>query len=96
MYGKYNEDVRKHDSPACQLLTELLDRIKKIEDEKNALSLKNLAVNGKDLIEIGIPAGKELGSILTELFETVLEDPAQNQKETLLNIAKKIYENRNL
>lgn len=96
MYGKYNEDVRKHDSPACQLLTELLDRIKKIEDEKNALSLKNLAVNGKDLIEIGIPAGKELGSILNELFETVLEDPAQNQKETLLNIAKKIYENRNL
>ena len=42
MYGKYNEDVRKHDSPACQLLTELLDRIKKIEDEKMPLALKPL------------------------------------------------------
>ncbi len=47
-------------------------------------------------MEIGIPGGKMLGEILNELFETVLDDPSQNTKETLLNIAKKIYENRNL
>ena len=47
-------------------------------------------------MEAGIPSGKELGTILNELFETVLEDPAQNEKDTLMAIAKKIYENRNL
>lgn len=90
MYGKYNEPVRKHDSDACDLLIEFTERIKKIENEKTALSLKDLAVNGKDLIEAGIPAGKKMGLILEELFNCVLEDPSMNQKEKLLQIAKKI------
>lgn len=90
MYGKYNEPVRKHDTAACNLLIEFQERIKKIENEQNALSLKDLAVNGKDLITAGIPAGKKLGVILNNLFETVLEDPALNTKEKLLEIAEKL------
>lgn len=90
MYGKYNQDVRLHDSPACDLLIELQDRIKKICDEKNALSLKDLAVNGKDLIAAGIPAGKQLGEILNHLFECVLEDPEMNTREKLLEVAGKL------
>ena len=91
MYGKYNEPVRIHDTASCQLLIELQERIKKIEENKNALSLKDLAVNGKDLIAAGIPAGKQLGIILNELFETVLEDPEMNTKEKLLEIVDKSY-----
>jgi tRNA nucleotidyltransferase/poly(A) polymerase len=89
MYGKYNEPVRIHDTKSCDLLIELQDRIKKIEEENSALSLKDLAVNGKDLIALGIPAGKKLGAILNELFEAVLEDPGLNEKEKLLELAKK-------
>lgn len=96
IYGMHNKPVRIHDSLVCKLLIEFKDRIEKEESKNSALSLKSLAVNGKDLMQIGIPSGKELGSILNELFETVLEDPTQNNKETLLRIAKKIYENRNL
>ena len=96
IYGMHNSPVRLHDSPTAALLLEFKERIEKEEQKKSALSLKSLAVNGKNLMEIGIPRGKELGAILNELFETVLEDPSQNKKETLLNIAKKIYENRNL
>lgn len=92
MYGKYNEPVRIHDSAACELLIELQDRIKKIEENKNALSLKDLAINGKDLIQMGIPAGKQLGIILNELFEAVLEDPKLNTKEKLLEIVNKSSE----
>lgn len=88
MYGKYNEPVRLHDSPACDLLIEFQERIKKIEENKNALSLKDLAINGKDLIAEGIPAGKQLGVILNELFEAVLEDPQLNNREKLLEIAR--------
>ena len=87
MYGKYNEPVRIHDTKSCDLLIELQDRIKKIEEENSALSLKDLAVNGKDLIQAGIPAGKKLGIILNQLFDCVLEDPAMNDKEKLLKVA---------
>lgn len=92
MYGKYNMPVRIHDSIACDLLIELQDRIKKINEEKNALSLKDLKINGKDLIQAGIPAGKRIGVILNELFEAVLEDPQLNNHEKLMEIALKSCE----
>jgi len=91
MYGKYNEPVRLHDSAACDLLIEFQDRIKAEIEKQTALSLKDLKVNGKDLIQSGIPAGKELGNILNQLFETVLEDPQLNTKEKLLEIAQKFH-----
>lgn len=94
MYGKYNEPVRKHDSAACDLLIDFSERIKKIQKEKSALSLKDLAINGKDLINAGIPSGKQMGVILEELFNCVLEDPTMNQKEKLLEIAKNILNNK--
>lgn len=96
IYGMRNTPVRLHDSQTAKLLLEFKERIEKEQQKKSALSLKSLAVNGNDLMEAGIPGGKELGMILNELFETVLEDPAQNKKDTLMAIAKKIYENRNL
>lgn len=73
-----------------QNLIELMDRIKQIEEKNQALSLKNLAINGSDLIACGIPSGKALGRILQELFETVLDEPDCNTKEKLLNIAQNI------
>lgn len=91
MYGKYNEPVRIHDSAACDLLIELEERIKAVTAEASALSLKDLAVNGKDLMANGIPGGKALGFILNELLETVLDSPEMNQKEKLLSLAMNIY-----
>ncbi|MCR5612949.1 CCA tRNA nucleotidyltransferase [Treponema sp.] len=90
MYGKYNAPIRLHDSAACELLIELKDRIKSVETQQSALSLKDLKVNGRDLIAQGIPAGKKMGQILNELFETVLDDPAMNDKDKLLNLAKNL------
>lgn len=94
IYGMHNMPVRGHDSATISLLIELKERCIKEEESKSALSLKSLAINGKDLMNQGIPAGKELGMILNELLEAVLDDPSQNQKEMLLNIATKIYESR--
>ena len=88
MYGMYNQQVDIRYSQSIKLLCELKDRITKILDEENALSLKDLAVNGKDLIQLGIPAGKKLGLILNELLNCVIEDPAMNTKEQLLEVAK--------
>jgi len=92
MYGKYNMPIQIKESNACDLLIQLQDRIKKIQEENSAFTLKSLAVSGKDLMEIGIPSGKLIGKILDSLLETVLDDPKQNSKDVLLNIANNLYE----
>jgi len=76
--------------PGPDFLLPLADRVEKILEEKQAFSLKDLAVNGNDLIDVGIPPGKTIGIILGELLETVLDDPSQNNRETLLVIAERI------
>ena len=75
-------------------LTELSDRVKKVLSEKHAFSIKDLAVSGTDLMTIGIEGGKTMGIILKELLETVLDDPAQNTREKLLEIASNIAKKR--
>ena len=90
MYGMYNEKVDVRYSASVSLLQELDERVKKELEKKTALSLKSLAVNGRDLMAAGIPAGKELGRILNELLDCVLEDPEMNERERLLETAKKI------
>lgn len=58
-------------------------------EEQNCLSLKDLAVTGRDLIEAGMPAGPGLGSTLAGLLELVIENPECNTKEYLLKAAFK-------
>ena len=57
---------------------------RQILDDKDCLSLKELAVTGRDLIDAGMKPGKELGAILQKLFEYVLDNPEKNTKEDLL------------
>jgi tRNA nucleotidyltransferase (CCA-adding enzyme) len=50
----------------------------------------DLAVNGRDLIELGMTPGKQLGDVLDRLFELVLEQPELNTREKLLELAHKM------
>lgn len=70
----------------------LADRVQAILDAGRALSLKDLAINGEDLAEIGVPRGKRMGILLNELLESVLDDPELNTKERLLEIGRKLNE----
>lgn len=94
IYGMNNAPVRGQDSRTIALLNELKDRISKETEKNSVLSLKQLAVNGKDLMKNGISAGKDLGFVLNQLLETVLEDPTQNEKDQLIKIALNIYKKR--
>lgn len=94
IYGMNNAPVRGQDSRTIALLNELKDRISKETEKNSVLSLKQLAVNGKDLMKNGISAGKDLGFVLNQLLQTVLEDPSQNEKEQLIKIALNIYKKR--
>ena len=55
-----------------------------IMERKECVSLKTLAVTGKDLIAAGMKPGKEIGQMLEHFLDLVLEHPELNQKEELL------------
>ncbi|MBE5967643.1 MAG: CCA tRNA nucleotidyltransferase [Lachnospiraceae bacterium] len=59
-----------------------------IQEKKQCVSLKELNINGKDLIAAGYRPGRELGELLHKLLDLVIENPEWNQKEILLNLAK--------
>ena len=51
-----------------------------------------LEVNGRDLIELGLAQGKQIGVLLNQLLAQVLEYPELNQKEALLVLAKQMVD----
>lgn len=59
---------------------------KDIKEKGQCTSLKSLAVNGDDLIALGIKPGKKIKELLNSLLEKVIEEPELNRKEILLNL----------
>ena len=68
-------------------IEELYDTVR---SQGDAVSLKDLAITGRDLIAQGMKPGREIGAVLQSLLEQVLEDPSLNTPEQLLEISKKI------
>ncbi len=58
--------------------------------KNECLTIKDLAINGNDLITLGMEQGKNIGLILKELLNIVLDDPKQNTRENLIQLAHKI------
>ena len=61
---------------------------RRIIEEKQCLTIKDLAVSGRDLIALGISPGPKLGAVLKQLLEETLCDPEKNTAEYLLEKAK--------
>lgn len=55
---------------------------------QDAFRLKDLAVNGNDLLELGFDPGPELGQILHRMLDAVIDGNLSNSKESLLAFAK--------
>lgn len=70
-----------------QKLTEAKALWREIIDRNECVTVKDLAVNGKDLIAAGIPAGKQMGQLLAHLLELVMAEPEKNNRETLIQEA---------
>ncbi|SCY23669.1 tRNA nucleotidyltransferase (CCA-adding enzyme) [Lachnospiraceae bacterium XBB2008] len=71
---------------------EKLDNITRLYEEilkdNEAISVKDLAVSGKDLIEAGMEEGSRIGDTLKLMLEHVLEVPGDNTKEKLLTFVR--------
>ncbi len=70
-----------------EYLNELQKRINKIIEEEHALHIKDLKVDGEDVMRVlKIPAGPKVGQVLQCLLEKVLDDPKLNTRESLLKL----------
>ena len=63
--------------------------LEEVLQDDECFSLKDLAVNGKDLITIGYKPGKEIGEVLNNLLDSVISGEYINEKEKLLEIAER-------
>ncbi|NLM13395.1 MAG: CCA tRNA nucleotidyltransferase [Epulopiscium sp.] len=62
-----------------------------IKINNECFTLKDLALNGQDLIQIGIKEGKRIGEMLEHFLKIVIEHPEFNEKEILLSYVKEKY-----
>ncbi len=79
--------MRQQKLDAIDQFEALYDRI---IEKQVCVQKKDLALNGKDLLELGVPQGKKVGEILDLLFAQVIEEPAKNTREELLTEAKRL------
>ena len=61
-----------------------------IEAENACLSLKDLAINGTDIMALGI-TGREIGTTLNRLLEQVIDETIPNERDALLRAVKAIH-----
>ena len=57
------------------------------------VSIRALAVNGKELAALGI-RGEQTGRVLARLLDLVIEDPARNEQGCLLRLAAELIKNK--
>ncbi|MFA5840164.1 MAG: CCA tRNA nucleotidyltransferase [Candidatus Margulisiibacteriota bacterium] len=70
-------------------LSELQGRIDKIIADQNALHIKDLKIDGQDIMHtLNLPPGPKIGQILNSLLEKVLDNPELNTKDSLLRLIK--------
>ena len=67
-------------------LDEIRAKAERILAERQCLTLKDLAVNGRDVIAAGVEPGPEVGRVLEGLLERVLNGETLNERETLIDI----------
>ena len=64
--------------------------IEELMEEQHAFTIKDLHINGRALLAMGVPAGPELGRILRTLLDEVQEDRLENTEEALAARAKEL------
>ncbi len=80
LLAEENPDIEK-----LEFLKKSREFYDEIMEKKECISIKMLAVSGKDFIEQGVEPGKKIGELLSACLKIVLENPEKNTKEYLLS-----------
>lgn len=78
--GRYPEGIRG--------VQKLRNRVEAELERKPAIAIADLAINGHDLMAMGVQAGPEMGDILKNLLEVVIDHPSKNNRTELMNIVR--------
>jgi tRNA nucleotidyltransferase (CCA-adding enzyme) len=73
--------------PEIDRFEELLDQV---IEEKMCCSYSTMAINGRDLIGLGMNPGEELGVVKKRLLEEIMDGRIPNEKEALLARAEEL------
>jgi tRNA nucleotidyltransferase (CCA-adding enzyme) len=69
-------------------LAELEIKLNEVIKSNQCFTIKDLAIDGKELINLGVKEGKDIGNILNRILSEVLENPELNNKDNLEALAK--------
>ena len=94
-------DLRIDDAEAISgsvnplMLIALIERINAEYEKESALTLKDLKITGNDLIRENIlKPSKQMGEVLNRLLDEVIENPALNDRQTLLRLASELVQGK--
>lgn len=82
-----NSDRLDHTRQELIDIKKIKDIIKELKEDNECIKTSQLAVNGYDLINLGLK-GKEIGDTLNNLLDLVLDGKLSNQKRELLEFVK--------
>jgi len=85
-----NADNSSKNNEVVSTENDLHERLKRAVEKQMQVTVNDLAINGKDLIELGF-TGPEIGQIKKELLDKYLSEEIQNNKEKMLNYVKEKY-----
>lgn len=88
-------DVKRADAgahidpaPAYARIQAFSDLLTEVLNAKDCFTLHNLAIGGKELLQIGIPQSPAIGAILAQLLDEVIDEELENTRDALLSRAR--------
>jgi tRNA nucleotidyltransferase (CCA-adding enzyme) len=83
--------TEEHYAKKKEEIAECLVLLDEVIADRDCFKIRDLAIGGDDLIAMGYTQGPEIGRILNELFDMVLEDPSLNEKDILIKVVEERY-----
>ncbi len=96
LFALRKADIASRNQPwMYENLERTRERVERILEEESAFSITDLAISGNDVkIIVGLKEGPEIGRILDRIMEMVIENPALNRREKLIDLLKSIRDER--
>ena len=85
--GNMSEALKHKFDEIGQMMQDILAR-------QQCFSIKNLAVSGRDIISLGIDEGPQVGAVLQQLLDAVIDGEIENDREQLTALADGLIRDR--
>lgn len=76
-------------------LNKIKDIVRKIDIENQCFKTKDLNINGRDVMALGVSEGRLVGEVLNQLLNAVIDEEVKNESQALIHKAREIIESIN-